>query len=245
MSLKRYEKHGRLNDTWRLLSPADPSVLPHVASTTPRVFLARNNMPFATEAGRISSKPFAEVSRQLQIASSALLFEYRAPHWQLFTSTNDRWTFVRDRLRHHDISGLFVQVPRGGGSTSSLRALSKVAIDLRVPAAFLIRGYASVEAESWIDPRKPDEQTTVNLHLCCFGSRAFSPCTVVFQGCSRERLGTFALGLKLRCYGRSRVLQFSPGQKHLETRLVSRIKSHELSVDDPSGHLVSVLMTAG
>ena len=174
-------------------------------------------MPFAT-AGPMSSKPLAEISSQPQIASTARLFEYRARHWQPFTSTNDRWTFVRDRLRHHDIAGLFVQVPRGGSSMGSLRALSKVASDLRVPAAFLFRGYAPMDVNSWIDPRKPNEQTTVDLHRCCFGSRAFSPCTVVFQGCSRERLGTFAVDHKLRCHGRHVFCSFSPWTQALGDR---------------------------
>ena len=178
-SLKRYEKHARLNDTWRLLSPATQAyclTCEHDAEG----FFGGKNMPFATEAGRISSK------RQPQIASSSRLFEYRARHWKVFGSTKDRWSFVRDRLRQHDISGQFVQVPRGEDFTSSLSALSKLASELRVPSAFLFRGYAGANTDSRIDPRKQDEQTIVNLHLCCFGSRTFSPCTLVFQGCSRE-----------------------------------------------------------
>ena len=143
-------------------------------------------MSFATEAGRISSKPLAEISRQPQIASTSRLFDCRARHWHIFGSANDRWRFIRDRLRRRDISGLFVQVPRGEDFASSLSALPKLAIDLRVPSAFLFRGYAGANTDYWIDPRKPNEQTIVNLNFCCFGSRTFSPCTLVFQGCVQE-----------------------------------------------------------
>ena len=111
-------------------------------------------MPFATETGPMSSQPLPEISSQPQIASTASLFGYRARHWLPFTSTGDRWTFVQDRLRRHDIAGLFVQVPGGGGPVGSLRALSEVASDLRVPAAFLFRGRAPMDVNSWIDPRK-------------------------------------------------------------------------------------------
>ena len=159
-------------------------------------------MPFATETGPMSSQPLPEIASQPQIASTASLFGYRARHWLPFTSTGDRWTFVQDRLRRHDIAGLFVQVPGGGGPVGSLRAFSEVASDLRVPAAFLFRGCAPMDVNSWIDPRKRDEQITVDLHLYCFGSRAFSPCAVVFRGCPRERLGTLAVDHKVRCHGR-------------------------------------------
>ena len=132
---------------------------------------------------------------------------------------------MRDRLRHRDISELFVQVPRGEDFTSSLSALSKLAVDLRVPSAFLFRGYAGANTDSWIDPLKPNEQTIVNLDLCCFGSRTFSPCILVFQGCSREWLGNFAFEHNLRCHG---FCSFRPGHKHLETGLASRVKKRDL-----------------
>ena len=115
----------------------------------------------------------------------------------------------------------------------SLR-FSKLAIDLRVPSAFLFRGYAGANTDYWIDPRKPNEQTIVELHLCCFGSRTFSPCTLVFQGCSREWLGNFAFEHNLRCHGRHGFFSFRPGHKHLETGLVSRVKKTRSSVAIPA-----------
>ena len=121
---------------------------------------------------------------------------------------------------------------------------SKLAIDLRVPSAFLFRGYAGANTVSWIDPRKLDEQTVVNLHLCCFGSRTFSPCTLVFQGCSREWLGNFAFEHNLRCHGRHGFCSLRSGDKHLETGLVSRVKKQDLPLRFQRS-LVSVLMTAG
>ena len=51
-----------------------------------------------------------------------------------------------------------------------------------------------------------ESRTIVNLDLCCFRSRTFSPCTLVFQGCSREWLENFAFEHNLRA---TRVLQFS------------------------------------
>ena len=101
-----------------------------------------------------------------------------------------------------------------------------------------------MDVNLWIDPRKPDKQTIVELDLGCFGSRAFSPCTLVIEGCSKERLGKLAVDHKLRCDARHGFCSFRPEHKHLETKLASRIKRREL----PSrfqGTLFSTLMTAG
>ena len=44
----------------------NPSVLPHVRARRRGLYFGGRNMPFATEAGRISSKHLAEISRQLK-----------------------------------------------------------------------------------------------------------------------------------------------------------------------------------
>ena len=207
--------------------------------------LAGKTCLFPPRLAQLSSQPLAEISGQPRIASTACLLGYWARHWLPFISIVDRWTFVQDRLHHHDIAGLFVQVPRGGNPIGSLRALSEVASDMRVPAAFLFRGYAPLDVNSWKDPRKPDKQTTVELHLCCFGSPAFSPCTVLLHGCAKERLGTLAVDHKFRCHGRHGFCSFRPGHKHLETRLASRMKSTRASTHGFSGLSISTLMTVG
>ena len=120
----------------------NPSVLPHVRARRRGLHFGRKNMPFATEVGRKSSKPLAEISRQPQIASSSRLFEYRARHWQIFESATDRWRFVRDRLRQRDISGFYLCWSRVAKTLQvlslSLSALSRFAVDLRrMPSAFL------------------------------------------------------------------------------------------------------------
>ena len=147
----------------------NPSILSHVRARRRGHYVGGKNIPFATEAGRISSKPLAENF---------------AP-----ASNRQQLTFVCSSIEL-DIGRFLVRPMRGGvlsltdfGNTTflgylcrvrvaktlqvlSLSALSKLAIDLRVPSAFLFRG-------------KPDEQTIVNLHLCCFGSRTFSHCSLV------------------------------------------------------------------
>ena len=94
-SLKGYEKHGRLNDTWRLLSPGTQAYRLTCEHDAEFFFFGGKDLTFATEAGRISSKPLAEISRQPQIASSSRLFEYRARHWQVFGSTSFPFPWVR------------------------------------------------------------------------------------------------------------------------------------------------------
>ena len=77
----------------------------------------------------------------------------------------------------------------------SLSALSKLAIDLRVPSAFLFRGYAGANTDSWIDPRKPNEQTIVKLDLCCFGSRTSLPVLWCSKGVQENGLGISPLNM--------------------------------------------------
>ena len=179
-------------------------------------------MSLPTETGLVSSQPLAEISVQPQIASTASLLGYWARHWLPFTSTFDTWSFVRDRLRHHDIAGLFCTSP----AWRQPCWFAPCALHGRWHA-FLFRGSAPMDVNLWIDSRKPDEQT-VELDLYCFGSRTFSPCMLVVRGCSKERLGTLAVDHKLRCHGRYGFCSFRPGHKHLETKIASRIERREL-----------------
>ena len=84
--------------------------------------LAGKTWPFATEAGRINSKLLAEVSRQRQVASSARLFKYRARLGMLLARP-----MIGGVLSEIDFDTttylVFLCKSRGGGSTSSLRAL--------------------------------------------------------------------------------------------------------------------------
>ena len=218
-SLKLYEKHGRLNDTWRLLSPATQAYCLTCEHDAEGYILA-GKTSFATETGPMSSQPLAEISGQPHVASTACLLGYRARHWLPLISTVDGWTFVWDRLsppRHRwpFCTGPAWRQPCG---------FAPCALQGRWRPA-CARSLLPMDVNLWIDPQKKlDKQTTIELHLCCFGSPAFSPCTAVLQGCSKERLGTLAVDHKLRCHGRRGFWSFRLGHKHLETRLASRTK---------------------